>query len=63
MAASVEGRSGRWRTAVWGTAAFLLLLPLVAMQFTNEVNWDATDFAVFGTMLALAAAPMSWPRG
>ena len=39
---------------MWGTAAFLLMLPLVAMQFTDEVNWDETDFAVFGTMLAVA---------
>ena len=39
---------------MWGTAAFLLLLPLAAMQFTTEVNWDETDFLVFGTMLALA---------
>ena len=49
------GQSGsRWRIALWGTAAFLLLLPLVAMQFTNEVSWDGTDFAVFAAMLAVA---------
>jgi hypothetical protein len=47
-------RGSRWRIAVWGTAAFLLLLPLVAMQFTNEVNWDATDFIVVGVMLVVA---------
>jgi len=47
-------RGGRWRIAVWGTAAFLLLLPLVAMQFTDEVNWDETDFTVVGVMLAVA---------
>jgi hypothetical protein len=41
----------RWRIAIWGTAAFLLLLPLIAMQFTNEMNWDETDFVVFGAML------------
>lgn len=40
--------------AVWGTAAFLLLLPVVAMRFTNEVTWDGTDFIVFGAMLAAA---------
>jgi hypothetical protein len=32
-------------------AALLLLLPLVAMRFTDEVNWDETDFIVFGAML------------
>ena len=31
-------RGSRWRIAVWGTAAFLLLLPVVVMQFTNKVN-------------------------
>jgi hypothetical protein len=40
--------------AVWGTAAFLLLLPLVAMRFTEEVNWTLLDFVVFGAMLVAA---------
>jgi hypothetical protein len=29
----------------------ILLLPLIAMQFTDEVVWDETDFAVMGAML------------
>ena len=33
-----------WRLIGWGGAAALVLAPLVAMQFTNEVNWDETDF-------------------
>ncbi|MGH8077936.1 MAG: hypothetical protein ACREPE_11510 [Lysobacter sp.] len=41
----------RWRIAIWGTAALLLLLPLVAMQFTDEVDWDETDFIVIGAMI------------
>ena len=30
----------------------LLLVPLIAMQFTGEVNWTAADFLVMGVMLA-----------
>lgn len=30
---------------------FILLLPLLAMQFTDEVVWDLTDFAVAGVLL------------
>lgn len=47
----------RWlRWLVWGGAAALLLAPLVAMQFTDEVQWTGLDFAVFGAMLLVACA-------
>jgi hypothetical protein len=31
--------------------AIILLVPLVAMQFTDEVVWDLTDFVVAGALL------------
>jgi hypothetical protein len=30
----------------------ILLLPLIAMQFTTEVHWDRTDFIVMGVLLS-----------
>ncbi|MBL8553293.1 MAG: hypothetical protein JNL41_03370 [Phenylobacterium sp.] len=52
MTASKGGfRDGRWRLAMWGGAAALLLAPAVAMQVTGEVNWGREDFAVFAGML------------
>ena len=38
-------RSLGWvRPIVWGGALALFLLPLIAMQFTAEVNWTFSDF-------------------
>ena len=44
-------RWSRWRIAAWAVAGLILLLPLVAMQFTDEVNWDVADFAFAGVLL------------
>ena len=48
-----RGGASRWRMALWGGAALLLLTPLVAMQFTREVAWTGSDFAIMGAMLAI----------
>jgi hypothetical protein len=40
------------------TAAGLLLVPLVAMRLTAEVNWDVRDFVVMGFLLFAAGG--SW---
>lgn len=38
-------RGSRWRIAAWAVATILLLLvPLVAMQFSEEWNWGLFDF-------------------
>ena len=55
MALLVE-QSGRrrwsgWRIAGWSVGALLLLLPLVAMQLTDEVVWDETDFILMGGLI------------
>jgi cation transport ATPase len=31
--------------------AFLLSIPLIAMQFTNEVHWNLFDFVIAGVLL------------
>ncbi len=33
------------------TVAFLLSIPLIAMQFTDEVNWTLSDFIIGGILL------------
>lgn len=47
-------RAGRWRLAAWGLGAFLLLLPLLAMQVTEQVAWTGSDFA-FAAVLIFSA--------
>jgi len=33
------------------TVAFLLLIPLVAMQFSDEVKWSLSDFVIAAVLL------------
>jgi hypothetical protein len=55
MAGNTEIRGGwrgsRWRIAAWSIAAGLLLLPLFAMQVTDEVVWNLADFAVAAALV------------
>ena len=34
----------------------ILLIPMIAMQFTDEVNWDTKDFIVMGFLLLSTAS-------
>jgi hypothetical protein len=38
-------------TIVVIATALLLMIPLVAMQFTNEVDWGVEDFTIMGILL------------
>ncbi len=40
-----------WRIGRWSAAAALLCVPAIAMRFTGEVDWTASDFAVMGVLL------------
>ena len=52
---NIDGRRGNpLRIAIWGLAASLLLLPAVAMRFTDDVDWTPSDFVTWGAMLAVA---------
>ncbi len=47
-----ERKGSLIRRAAWGFAGMLILLPLVAMQFTREVNWTLGDFVFAFLMIA-----------
>jgi hypothetical protein len=44
----MQNRVFLWIALVTG---LILLVPLMAMQFTSEVNWTVSDFVVMGTLL------------
>lgn len=43
----------RWTLWLWAAAGLLLLLPLLAMQVTDEVAWDAFDFLVAAALFGI----------
>jgi hypothetical protein len=62
MVANEEISPGRrfspWRIFGWGSAIGLILLPLIAMQFTSEVNWTLSDFIAAGLMIGLTGGAL-----
>lgn len=37
----------------WIIATMILLVPAIAMQFTDEVNWGVYDFLIMGALLVI----------
>ncbi|RST25717.1 hypothetical protein [Chryseobacterium lacus] len=40
---------------IYSVAAIILAVPFVAMQFTNEVKWNLSDFIIAGILLFATA--------
>ncbi|MBE16739.1 MAG: hypothetical protein ABNH00_04655 [Dokdonia sp.] len=40
--------------------ALVLLIPLIAMQFSQEVNWSVFDFMVAAFLLLATALTLEW---
>jgi hypothetical protein len=40
-------------TTIFLAVVLILLIPLIAMQFTDEVNWNLGDFVVMGFLLSV----------
>ena len=54
MSVTNEGLNRLWkslRILGWSAVALILLAPAVAMRFTDEVNWTASDFVFAGALL------------
>lgn len=58
MTTKAETGGVRWerllRTAAWGGAGLLFLLPVVAEQLSEEMAWTGSDFVTWGVMLLTA---------
>lgn len=43
------------RLLLFSTVVFILSIPLIAMKFTNQVNWTVSDFLIMGMLLSVTA--------
>ena len=44
---------GRWRPAMWMLLGVSLILPAIAMLFTDEVRWTGADFVAAAAIFAV----------
>lgn len=51
-------RISPWRIFGWGCALGLIFLPLIAMQFTAEVKWTASDFVAAIVMIGMTGGAL-----
>lgn len=51
----VKSKNKRFAYFLLG-ALFLLLIPLIGMQLSSEVNWSLSDFLIMGFLLIVVAS-------
>ena len=51
MGTVVANNRGKRFTRILFASSALLMIPLFAMQFTNEVDWSIGDFLIMGILL------------
>ncbi len=47
-------------TAILVIIVAILLVPLIGMRFTNEINWSPADFILMGTLLLGTGLLCEW---
>jgi len=45
---------------ILSTVGFLLLIPIIAMQLTNEVNWTLFDFLIASILLLITGMSIDY---
>lgn len=58
LSSHTDWRQSRWRAALWGSLALILVIPLIAMQFTTEVAWGSEDFLFAAILLGALGLAM-----
>lgn len=57
---AIIGGGKGWRIAGWAIVAAALAVPLVAMQFTQQVAWSVSDFILMGLLLGGAGLALEF---